>query len=189
MTRLWVALLLPLLSGCGFQFGYGPLAAKYHSISIPYVEGDHDGHLTAELTKQISRSGAYHYKKNGGELTLKIKVLDVREERIGYRFDREDNKKSKRLVPAEGRLTAIADLRVEETGSGKTVLGPSRVEASTDYDHDYFGSVSTISGLSKRTTDISLGQLDDMDTSRKMAETPLYRALAHRIVEYLNSGY
>jgi outer membrane lipopolysaccharide assembly protein LptE/RlpB len=186
--RRWIFLLLAL-SGCGFHFGQGKLTTKYHTLSVPYVQGDLNGELTAELAKEISRSGGFHYKTSGGELTLLIEIVSKESERIGYRFDREKRKKSKRLVPSEGRLRAVASVTVVEAGSGSIVLGPSRVEVWTDYDHDYFGSTEELMGATRRTADTSLGQLDDLDTAERMAETPLNRVLAKRIVNLLTQTW
>src|SRR5689334_1887340 len=66
-------LLAFIFSGCQYQFGYGDIPSKYSTISIPFVEGDGDGVLTAELVRQFSTSGALRYVPNGGALTLKVK--------------------------------------------------------------------------------------------------------------------
>lgn len=167
------------LSACGYHFGLGDLPAKYETISVPYVEGDASGELTAQLIKELGCSGALTYSQNGGELILQVKIVEISEMNVGFRYDR--NKKDKRehdIIPSETRITAQVEVSVVEAASCCTVLGPAKLQASAEFDHDYyFGS--------GRTNDFSLGQLTDYDSAFDAVKTPLYYRLSEKIVDYV----
>lgn len=178
---LLVAIVLSC-QACGYRIGTGDLSCRYRTICVPYVLGDKTGELTASLVKWIATSGAFCYKTGRAELILQVAVIDISELNVGFRYDR--NKKGKReqdIIPTETRITALAEVAVVEACSGRIVLGPARISAAVDFDHDYyFGS--------DRTNEFSLGQLTDYDTAYDSAQTPLYNALSKKIVEYvLNS--
>lgn len=193
-------LLFPLLFSlsCGYQFGQGSLPSKYQTISVPYVEGDISGELTAILIKQISRSGSFRYVSDNGDLILYVTLCDCSEENIGFSYDTKKNKDDKHrrkdgkkdnsgcnkrdfnhsIIPIESRATIIAEVTVVDCSSGCTVLGPAKLIASVDFDHDYYYSPNKINVF-------SLGQLTDVDEARDAVLTPLYRALAEKITEYI----
>jgi hypothetical protein len=190
-------LLLPLIFNlsCGYQFGQGCLLTKYQTMSIPYVIGDTTGELTAILIKQISRSSAFRYVREGGDLVLNVSLCECSEENIGFCYDtkkdkndREDKERDSRecrkrefnhsIIPIESRATIIAEVTVIDCSSGCNVLGPAKLFASVDFDHDYYYSPDRINVF-------SLGQLTDVDAARDAVQTPLYTALAEKISEYI----
>lgn len=170
------------LTGCQYQFGRGDLSERYATISIPYAEGDLKGDLTTEVIRKLSSSGAFRYVSTGGDLTLKIKVIELSEENIGFRYDRKKSGKLKKsIIPTETRVNALAEVSLIEAGTGKIVRGPVRITANAEFDHTYYTTRDKINVF-------SLGQLSDIDAARDAAMTPLNRALAERIVDYvLNS--
>lgn len=171
------------LTGCQYQFGLGELSQRYATISIPYAEGDLKGDLTAEVIKNISSSGAFSYVNQGGELRLKIKVIDSNEENIGFRYDRhKDGKLKKNIVPTETRVSAIAEVTLIDAATGKIVRGPDRITAYAEFDHTYYTTRNEINIF-------SLGQLNDIDVARDAAKTPLNRALAEQIVDYVINSW
>lgn len=181
--RLLALIALSLLSGCGYQSGSGSIADSYKTICIPFVKGDIEGHLTAELIKELTTSTNLCYQQNGGELALEVEVVEVKEENIGYRFERTigTDLPTNRIVPTEERLTAVANICLKDTCNDCIVLGPIRVAAHVDYDHDYYTNITG-------TPQFSLGQLEDIGVARDVAQMPLDRRLAKRIVEYIASG-
>lgn len=170
------------LTACGYRAGTGGITDCYTSICIPVVDGDVEGHLTAEIVRELSSSSRLCYQQDGGDLILSVKVVELRERNVGYRFERsvETDEPTDRIVPTEGRLTAVVDVCVTESASGTTLIGPVRLASSVDYDHDYY---THIEGIPR----FSLGQLDDTGVARDVAALPLDQALAKRIVEYINS--
>lgn len=171
------------LQSCGYRFGLGEIPAKYHSISIPYVIEDKTGRLTAALIKEVCLSGAFEYKPSQGDITLRVEVVDISKLNVGFRYDR--SKKGKRehdLIPTETRITAIAEVSVTESCSGRTILGPVRISAYTEFDHDYYFGSDSIN-------EFSLGQLTDYDAAYDSVQTPLNVALSKKIVDYVINSW
>lgn len=172
-----------LISSCQYQFGRGDLSQRYATISVPYIEGDQKGELTAEVIKKFSTAGAFRYVSCGGDLIAKIKLLEFREENIGFRYDRKKNGRLKKsIIPTETRMKAIAEVIVIESGSGQTIRGPTQITASTEFDHTYYATRDEINIF-------SLGQLNDLDAARDAVKQPLNRHLADRIVDYIMNSW
>lgn len=182
---VWLLLIPSLvLSGCGYRFGQGGCTAVgYDTISVPFVCGDEDGSLTAAVIKEIERSGTLKYVSSGGSLILKINLLDLRDENIGFRYDRnKEGKLTRSVIPTETRLKAIAEVCVVDACGGNTILGPVILSTSIDFDHDYYSSHNGINIF-------SLGQLTDYDDARDAVRNPLNKALGRKIVEYVNESW
>ncbi len=174
---------LLFLTGCQYQFGLGELSQRYATLSIPYIEGDLKGDLTAEVVKKLSSSGAFRYVNCGGDLTLKIKVIDFSEENIGFRYDRnKEGKLKKNIVPTETRAVVVAEVSLIDGGTGKIVKGPDRISAEAEFDHTYYTTRDEINVF-------SLGQLSDVYVARDAAKIPLNRALAERIADYVINSW
>lgn len=172
-----------LLSSCQYQFGRGELSQRYATISVPYAEGDQQGELTTEVIRNLSTSGAFRYVNTGGDLILKIKLIDLRDENIGFRYDRKRRGKLKHsIIPTETRVTALAEVLLIEAGTGQTIRGPTRIKASTEFDHTYYYTRHEINVF-------SLGQLSDIDAAQDAAMLPLNRYLAERIVDYVINSW
>lgn len=184
VLRLTVIALLTCLltSCCGYHCGPSGTLTSYSTVSIPFVEGDWTGDLTAALVKEVSQSTVLMYQPNGGAITLNVKLLDVRDENIGFRYDRNrDGKLKDRIVPDETRISALAEVTVTETASGSLLLGPVRVSADVEFDHDYYSS--------GHVNVFSLGQLTDIDEAHNAVQRPLNQQLAQKIVDYLNDNW
>jgi hypothetical protein len=184
MSRFLFSLLLTLLlPSCHYQFGPGELASRYATISIPYAEGDRNGNLTAEVIKKVSSSGAFRYAASDGDLLLKIKVIEVRDQNIGYRYDRKRNEHLKHsIIPSESRFTAVAEVTVIDELRNAAVRGPTLITASLDFDYDYYK-------VQHGANVFSLGQLNDVDSARDAARHPLDARLAERIADYLLNSW
>ena len=174
-----------LLSSCGYHLGRGQneLTASYTSLSVPYIIGDLDGHLTSAVIKEIVSSGAFNYQRNGGALKLNIEKINLSEKNIGFRYDRKKRGKlTKDTIPTEARITLITEVSLVETISFTTLIGPIRLSASIDYDHDYYSSRNGINIF-------SLGQLSDLEEAYDAVKIPLNHAMAKKIVDYLNQSW
>jgi len=168
-----------LAAGCNYQFGRGDLTQRYSTISVPYVEGDQRGDLTSEVIKKVGTSGSFRYVSCGGDLTLKIKLLDFREENINFRYDRKRTGRLKhQIIPTQTRSYAIAEIQLVEGATGKTILGPAEITASAEFDHTYYSTWHKVNIF-------SLGQLNDIDEARDAVMQPLNRHLAEKIVDYI----
>lgn len=174
---------LMLLSGCGYQFGKGELPNNYQTISVPYAEGDVNGAFTAELIKQIALSGAFNYVRTGGDLILKATLSDFHDEDIGLRYYREkDGKLTRETIPVEGRLFVTAEIEVIDALTGVVVLGPAAMQATTDFDHDFYSTRDNINVF-------SLGQLTDFDGAYDAALRPLNESLARKVTDFISDSW
>lgn len=175
--------LLLLFSGCGYRCGNGGALSSYCTITIPYVEGDWNGALTSAIVKEISRSGALAYREEGGALLLHVRILDYYDDHIDFRYDRhKDGKLKKVVIPDETRATIIAEVTVIEAISYQILLGPVRISAEVEYDHDYYSTRDEINVT-------SLGQLTDIDAAQDASERPLNQRLAKKIVDYVTENW
>lgn len=174
---------LLLLGGCGYQFGTDGIISQYSSIAVPYVKGDLNGNLTSAIIKEISESGKNLVFKKNGDLILKISIIELNDENIGFRYDR--NKKdrlTRSIIPTETRTTESVEMILTEACSGKVILGPIIISASVDFDHDYYLSQNAVNVF-------SLGQLTDYDQAKDAVCCPLNKALAKKIVDYVTESW
>ena len=76
------------------------------------------------------------------------------------------------------RAGVLVEVKVIASCSGEVILGPNRLYADLEYDHDYYSIRDNINAK-------SLGQLTDIDSAEDAAKTPLYRKLAEKVVSWL----
>jgi hypothetical protein len=131
----------------------------------------------------VAQSGTFEYRREGGALLLQVDVIDTSDENIGFRYDRNKKGKiKKRLIPDETRTSILVEVSVVEVGTGTILLGPARLSANVEFDHDYYSSRNGVNIF-------SLGQLTDYDEAHSAARRPLNYALARKIVDYLNNNW
>ncbi len=171
------------LVGCGYKFGDEKVAGSRQTINVPFIIGDEEGDLTAKIIEQLVKKGTYLYRSYAGDLTLLVKIVDQGDKNIGFRYDRKkDGRRRKEVIPIEGRAFIKAQVTLIETCSEKTVLGPVYVTSQVDFDHDYYASRGEVNVF-------SLGQLNDYDTACEAVHSPLNRALAHKIVDFIEDSW
>jgi len=147
------------------------------------VQGDEDGDLTAAVIRELSASGGFAYCNSGGDLLLKIKISDSRDENIGFRYDRDkEGRLTRSVIPTETRQTVVAEVSVIDARSCCCLLGPALITASVDYDHDFYSSRDGVNVF-------SLGQLSDVDEARDAVKRPVNRLLARRIVNFVSESW
>jgi hypothetical protein len=134
-------LLLFMLSACGYRSlnsGFDDTP----SISVPYIQGDPDATLNNELVSQLSQSGQFHCVQSGGDLLLQVVLVGDTNERIGYRYDRDNttNKLEKNLLGVENRRCVTAEVTVFNAHTEEVLLGPCLIKTSNDYDYVDSGS-------------------------------------------------
>ncbi len=171
--------LLLLLASCGYHFEDETVATRYSTVSVPFVEGDWDGNLTAAIVEQIGRTGCYTYQHGEGALILKVVLIGFDDKNIGFRYDRNSKGHLRHtIIPTETRLTAEVEVTLIEAASQTPVLGPVCLTASVEFDHDYESPLSSINIF-------SLGQLNDYDAAYDAVHRPLNRILAQKIVDFI----
>lgn len=177
--RYIAATLLLLLTSCGYQFGDGGFASKYQTISVPFIEGDWNGDLTTTLIQQIAQSGCYTYCRDNGALILEVELVEFTDENVGFRYDRKkDGKVKNSIIPVETRIKTTAEVQLVEAASGCVILGPVLINASVDFDHDYYSSRNGVNIF-------SLGQLSDYDAAYDAMYHPLNVVLSRKIVDFV----
>jgi hypothetical protein len=173
---------LLLLNSCGYHGEESFLSSNYSSISVPFVQGDQDGALTSAIVKELSVSSPIPYSQFSGDLVLKVKLLDVEEDNVGYRYDRKKRGAlRKRLIPCETRVTAQVEVSLENR-CGQEVLPKVIISASQDFDHDYYSSRNGVNIF-------SLGQLSEVDAARDTVISPLNSLISKKIVDYLSDSW
>ncbi len=133
MKRLFFPVFL-LLAACGYRVDGLDLI----TVSVPYVLGDHEGELTDALAFALARTGNYRYVEDGGEWTLNAKIVGDRNDRIGYRYDRDpkSGKLRDNVIGIENRKNITVEVKVVKNSTGELVLGPQKIKVSVDYDYD-----------------------------------------------------
>lgn len=177
--------LLPLflLMGCGYHVGQDGVSASYPTITVPSIKGDSNGDLTSSVVKEISSSGCFEYRQAGAAAILQIALVDLDEDNIGFRYDRHKHGNIRRtIIPTETRLTGTVEVTLIEACSGTPILGPAKLTASVDFDHDYYTSRNGVNIF-------SLGQLNDYDEAYDAAMSPLNAVLAQKIVDYICNSW
>ncbi|MCE5316947.1 MAG: hypothetical protein LLG04_06240 [Parachlamydia sp.] len=177
--RILCFFFLLILVGCGYHFEEESSIPRHTTISVPYVEGDWDGGLTAAIVEQIGRTGCYTYQRDGGALTLKVQLGNFIEDNIGFRYDRDKHGDLRHsIIPTETRLKAKVVVTLIETASGRALLGPACLTAWIEFDHDYESPLNSVNIF-------SLGQLSDYDDAFDAAYRPLNRELAQKVVDFI----
>ena len=172
-----------LLTSCQYQFGQGGLPPQYTTISVPYVEEDQRGELTAAIIHRLESEGTLRYVTTGGDLLLKAKWIDLHDENIGFRYDRKQNKRLRHIViPSETRTYGVIEISLIDANSGQILKGPVCLSAHVEFDHDYY---KTRDGSNV----FSLGQLTDIDAANDTVMRPLNKRLAEQIVDYLINSW
>lgn len=181
---------LLLLSSCGYRWDNATL----YSLSIPFVSGDEDGTLTAELIRAFSSSTQANVVSSKGRYRLEVSIAAQPNEIIGFRIDAQVNngKQQKNMVADEGRRTLVAQVCLYD--SEKKILGPCRVAADADYDYvdgDSFQDLTFVDSQGQTQTILaySLGQLESSEAAREAASKPLYRKLSRKIVDLISANW
>ncbi|MCH9608688.1 MAG: hypothetical protein S4CHLAM45_12690 [Chlamydiales bacterium] len=170
---------LLLLTGCGYHLGTGALAERYKTVTVPYVQGDSQGILTKALVEKIASQSMLRYSNNEGDLLLKVCIPSPKSQNIGYRYAPNN---SKVVVANEGRLSQEATITLVDCANNCTVLGPTTVLATFDYDFE--PDMGTVNQHA-----FSLGQLEMNSLAKDGATPALYNLLAEKIVDYVNNSW
>jgi hypothetical protein len=198
LQNLKFLLLASLLAFSFSSCGYHTAASDDKTtISVPYVEGDAEGQLTAELIRQLTNSDLYTFVKKDGDFCLKVSIVGDKSDVVGFQYDQTTKQEGKKikiernLMPLENRRTLTAQVTLTDSSSEEVIVGPVKITASTDYDYIDVNSLDTVSfineqGKREKTISFSLGQLDSIEGAQDAALTPVYRLLAQKIAQSLN---
>ncbi len=170
-------------TSCGYHFGAGSAPWIGSTISVPYICGDETGEFTRTLVRELASSGAFQYTDDCGCYRLCVNVRELCDENIGFRYDiNKEGQQTTTIIPVEMRTRTVAEFSLVEASSGCVVLGPERVSAMVDFDHEFEGGSDHLNNL-------SLGQVTDLEASKEVIPGRLGQALAERIVDYLRGAW
>jgi outer membrane lipopolysaccharide assembly protein LptE/RlpB len=194
LRTLFLATLLTLsLTSCGY---HAAASDDKTTISVPYVEGDKQGQLTAEVIRQLTNSDIYEFVRKDGDLELKVVLNGDQHDVIGFEYDRtiKKGKVQRNLMATENRRTISAQVTLTDTHANEVVLGPLSISATGDYDYIDVNSLKTLSfinsyGKREKVVNFSLGQLDSIEGAQDSVLTPVYRQLAQKIAAALQENF
>jgi hypothetical protein len=187
LGRNWLLKLL-FLTSCGYQWHHAD--ATRPTLTVPFVAGDEEGILTAEVISALSSSGLVDVIHQGGEYCLRIAIQSGGNDNIGFRRDPQkvDGKVRRNLLAIEARRS----LAIEATlyRGEELISGPFLLAAAVDYDFvdgDSIQDLTFINPAGQLVTVLpfSLGQLEPLESAQDAATKPLYRQLAQKIVDAL----
>ncbi len=191
MSRIFSILGILLLASCGYHFE-GSGVADAMTISVPYIKGDPDGMLGAELVRALSSSGQFDCVQTEGALILEAAIVAEGDDRIGFRYDRDPTSGERRvnIVGTENRLTVSAMVKLVDSATEEVLIGPQIVKAYADYDYVDSNSILDLTFAPpgkpfQKVLDFSLGQLDSVEGAHDDALAVIYRQLAQKIVDGL----
>jgi hypothetical protein len=183
-------LVLSVFAGCGYRWNSND---ENRCICVPYVSGDQDGALTAEIIRQLCSSPNIRVTSNARE-RLDIAVVQEGFETIGYRRDPQKIKGEirKNLVANEERRTISVDVSLFHDDAPEPVFGPQRISAYVDYDYLDGDSIQDLEfansfGRPVVVLPFSLGQLEPQEAAQEASSRSLYEKLSQKIVDIVHS--
>jgi len=181
--RSLALLLCAVLSSCSGWKVAGCHSCDRTAVRIPYVQGDNSGELTTALVTAVDEQVAFHVSESG-QYELQVKILDSKEEKIGFRYDPIELEKEgkKDLILNESRAKTLAKVTLVDRHSSQVIRGPAHILGNIEYDHQE-------NTLDNDIQDFSLGQLSDVDTIHEVRNIPIYRDLAQKIAFWLQDQH
>jgi hypothetical protein len=181
-----------LLTGCGYRWQPDFPDCTRPTLTVPFVRGDEDGTLTAEIIYSLSSSGLVNVCSKGGEYDLQVSVLGDTNEKIGFRVDPQkvDGEVRKNLLCSEERR--VMTLEILLLKGTEVAYGPYQLSMGVDYDYVDGDSIQDLTFINPAGTVVtvlpfSLGQLESVESANQAATKPLYRRLAQKIVDVISA--
>ena len=194
MKRFFLSIIPLLFTSCGYQV----LTSQSNPpLLVPFVEGDNDGRLTNAIICAIQESGLYNYSLNDkAKYRLNIRLETSSVETLGYQYRTRNNDQDieNRLIENEGRRNVCVSLTLIDQEDGKTLWGPEKISAFSDFDYvdpDSFKDLAFIDQNNQLETvlNFSLGQLDSQEGATSSSISPAYQKLAQKITDVLARNF
>jgi hypothetical protein len=161
-------------------------------ISIPYVEGDNKGLLTAAIIQKVAATGFFQPVSAQQSLVLRVAIVEDEQDYLGFRFDREpvSGKRLTNLIPTESRRTISASVILLNSATEEILFGPQIISANLDFDYVDGNSIRDLTffnnrGEREKVIQFSLGQLDSIEGAQDDVLNPLFEILAKKIANRL----
>lgn len=185
---------LILCSSCAYRWQPDFPEELRPTLTVPFVLGDEDGTLTAEIIAAISASGLADVRSYGGEYSLQVSLVGEETDKIGFRVDPQkvDGKVRKNLLTVEGRRTMTIEASI--CSKGELVHGPYKISADADYDYLDGDSIQDLTFINSKgelvtVLPFSLGQLEPQESAAFASTRSLYRKLAQKVVDAISSKW
>ncbi len=174
-------LLLGVATGCSTWHLADSMSTNHQvTVCIPYVQGDATGELTSRLVEAVSDQPGFRVDESGKYL-LRVKLLNTREEKIGFRYDPKKLRDGEKdLILSETRAKSLAEVSLVDRYTNEIIAGPAYILGNIEYDHQENTIDSNIN-------DLSLGQLSDIDTAQDVTYIPQDRDLSQKISLWLQN--
>lgn len=187
-------LLLLLLSSCAYRWQSDDKAA---TVCVPFIVGDEDGSLTAEVIRVLNRTSGFSVVTSGGDIRLKASILSTGSDIIGFRLNNLKIKSKitkKNLIACEGRKNLCVEVTLLDGSSDQVLHGPYVLVADQDYDYVDGDSLEDLvfsdsEGNQVTVLSFSLGQLESCEAAQAAASRPLYGKIAQKIVDSISAAW
>ncbi|HSX13217.1 MAG TPA: LPS assembly lipoprotein LptE [Chlamydiales bacterium] len=185
--KIFAAAILLYLSSCGYRWNQ---ESSTPTVVVPYIVGDDDGTLTAQVIRTLTATGSAKVLKENADYLLKICISQDQNETVGYRRDKQkvNGKISKNIVSCEGRRTLSVNALLYEGLTDTIVAGPFIISADSDYDYVDGDSIQDLAFLNSdhvftKVLPFSLGQLESIEAAQEATSRNLYEKLAQKIAD------
>ena len=184
--------LLLFMTACGYHW---TSADELRTMTVPFVVGDEDGLLTAELVRSLSTASQVRIVPDG-RYRLEVSIVHDQVDPLGFRRDPQEvrGKVRKDLVQNEARKTIDANVTLIDSENLRPVIGPLKVSAYVDFDYVDGDCLQDLQFKNARGEKIivlpfSLGQLESQESALEAAQRPLYRSLSQKIVDVISAQW
>jgi hypothetical protein len=181
------------LASCGYRFTPSQYEGERMSLSIPYIQGDPEALFNSELSRVFASSGRFDCLQSGGDYTLGIVLLSDTNDRIGYRYDRDDatGRRKPNILAVENRRNILAQVTLYDSHSGDVILGPMPIKASSDYDYADPGSPKDVVTYTPYgpvpSIRYSYGQLNTVEGAHDDCSPKVYTTLSQKILQAIEN--
>lgn len=189
-------LIFILLSGCGYRWQPEFPSGERPTVAVPYIGGDMDGSLTAEVVRTITSSGLAEVRHGKADFRLHAVIIGEENQTVGYRRDRQKvtGEIKKNIVSCEGRKSITVEVTLYKRESDEIAYGPYRIASDADFDYVDGDSIQDLSFINKDGTPttvlpFSLGQLESFESAQEASRRPLNEKLAQKIVDAIFSEW
>ena len=196
MSEKAVGLFFMILAGCGYRWQPDFPTESRPVLAIPFISGDEDGMLTAEIVRAISASGIAQVRGTNPHYRLAIQIKNAQNQTIGYRRDPQKvhGKVRKNVLASEGRKSLLIEVTLYKANTDEIAYGPYEISGDAEYDYIDGDSIQDLTfidaqGIQQTVLPFSLGQLEPIESAQEAASRPLYASLAQKIVDAISSEW
>jgi hypothetical protein len=162
-------------------------------VAIPFVSGDEQGVLTAEIASALADAGLARISSQNPQYRLHVSILKQNNETIGFRRDQQKVHAGvkKNLLATEGRRYLETEVIFYRGDTDEIAWGPYHLKTDANYDYVDGDSIQDLTffspaGVLTPVLPFSLGQLESIESAQEAATLVLYRRLAKKVVDVIS---